>query len=171
MNVPFAQRGLRVAEGEMAKLALGLKRVIGRVLMKLHERARAFVAEEKDAAQLLVDEGLVLHHAFPLPAELVPPEESHAAIKKSTSFHYTLTPEGVEFVRRHDVDQLAGGRFRLPSEARWLDTASAKTLARIIKIIVGAGIAFYLGMWFIGCKNEAAKPSAPAIRRGGDAAR
>jgi len=155
----------------MAKLALGLKRVIGRVLMKLHERARAFVAEEKDAAQLLVDEGLVLHHAFPLPAELVPPEESHAAIKKSTSFHYTLTPEGVAFVRRHDVNQLANGRFRLPSEAKWLDPASAKILARVIQVIVGVGVAFYLALWFIAWKNEPAKPTAPAIRRGRDAAR
>jgi hypothetical protein len=157
----------------MAKIALGLKRVIGRVLLKLHERARAFVAEEKDAAELLVVEGLVQFHAMPLPAELVPPEDSHAAIKKSTSFHYTLTPEGVEFVRRHDVDQLAGGRFRLPSEAGWLESAFGRTVSRVTKLIVAAGVVFYLGMWsmgYMGCKNEPAKPS-PANRKGGDAAR
>jgi len=137
----------------MAKIAHGLKRVIGRVLLKLHERARAFVAEEKDAAELLVTEGLVKFHAFALPAELVPPEESHATIKKSTSFHYTLTAEGVAFVRRHDVDQLAGGKFRLPSEAGWLETALGKTLSRITKLIVAAGVVFFLGMWFLGCRK------------------
>jgi hypothetical protein len=158
----------------MAKMAHGLKLVIGRVLLKLHERPRAFVAEEKDAAQLLVEEGLVLHQPFPLPAELVPPEDSHAAIKKSTQFHYTLTPEGIAFVRRHDVDQLAGGRFRLPSELGWLETALGKTLSRTGKLIIAAGVVFFLGMWsmgYMGCKNEPAKPSPPAIRRGGDAGR
>jgi hypothetical protein len=158
----------------MAKIALGLKRVIGRVLLKLHERARAFVAEEKDAAELLVGEGLVQFNAFPLPAELVPPEDSHASIKKSTSFHYTLTAEGVAFVRRHEVDQLAGGKFRLPSEAGWLETVIGKTLSRTIKFIVAAGVVFYLGMWlmgYLGCKSEPAKSSPPAIRRGGDADR
>lgn len=155
----------------MAKIAQGLRRVIGCVLLKLHERPRAFVAEEKDAAELLVGEGLVLFNAFPLPAELVQPEDSHAAIKKSTSFHYTLTPEGVAFVRRHDVDQLAGGRFRLPSEAGWLESALGRTFSRILKLIVAAGVVFYLGMWFMGCRNEPAKPAPPATRRGTDAPR
>src|SRR5262245_48377982 len=155
----------------MAKIAIGVRRVMGRVLLKLHERPRAFVAEEKDAAEHLVGEGLVQFHAFPLPAELVPPEDSHAAIKKSTSFHYTLTPEGVAFARRHDVDQLAGGKFQLPSEAGWLETVLGKTLSRITKLIVAAGVLFFLGMWFMGCRNEPAKATPPAIRKGGDAPR
>jgi hypothetical protein len=150
----------------MAKMALGLKRVIGRVLLKLHERPRTFVAEEKDAAELLVTEGLVQFNAFALPAELVPPEDSHATIKKSATFHYTLTPEGVTFVRRHEVDELADGKFWLPSEVGWLGTATGKWVSRIVKLIVGAGIAFYLGMWFLGCKNDAIKPTAPTNRRG-----
>lgn len=155
----------------MAKIAIGLRRVIGRVLLKLHERPRAFVAEEKDAAEHLVGEGLVQFHAIPLPAELVPPDDSHASIKKSTSFHYTLTAEGVAFARRHDVDQLAGGKFRLPSEVGWLESALGKTLSRTTKLIIAAGVVFFLGMWFMGCRNDPTKPSAPAIRRGGDATR
>src|SRR5262245_46343229 len=155
----------------MAKIAIGLRRVIGRVLLKLHERPRAFVAEEKDAAEHIVGEGLVQFHAIPLPAELVPPDDSHASIKKSTSFHYTLTAEGVAFVRQHDVDQLVRGKFRLPSEVGWLETALGKTLSRTTKLIIAAGVVFFLGMWFMGCKNDPAKSSPPTIRRGGDATR
>src|SRR5262245_6078077 len=113
----------------MAKIAQKFKRVVGRVLMKLSGGARAFVAEEKDAADLLVEDGYVHLHDVPLPPELVPPEESHVHIKMGATCHYTLTPEGVEFVRRHDTDQLADGRFRLPSEAKWLDTTLGKRLA------------------------------------------
>jgi len=155
----------------MAKFPHGIKRVIGCALLKLDERPRAFVAEEKDAAEFLVGEGLAQFQAFPLPAELVPPEDSHAAIKKSATFHYTLTPEGVAFARRHDVNQLAGGRFRLPSEAGWLESVFGKTLSRVFKLIVFAGVAFYIGLWITGLWKEPAKPSPPAIRRGGDATR
>jgi hypothetical protein len=152
----------------MPRFSRGFRRVVGRVLLKLDERGRTFVAEEKDAAEFLVAERLVEFHDCPLPAEQAPTEESHQAIKMASPFHHTLTPEGVAFIRQHEVDELADGVFRLPSEEKWLDTTLGKWLARIIKLIVAVGVAFYIGVGlaFIGCKKEEPKPKPGTIRIG-----
>jgi len=152
----------------MPRFSRGFRRVVGRVLLKLDERGRTFVAEEKDAAEVLKAEGLVEFHDGPLPTELVPDEESHHAIKMGAPSHQTLTPEGVAFVREHDANQLADGGFQLPSEANWLQRATGKWFARIIKLIVAAGVAFFIGagLWFLGCNKEEPKPKPGTIRVG-----
>jgi hypothetical protein len=152
----------------MPRFSRGFRRVVGRVLLKLDERGRTFVAEEKDAAEFLVAERLVEFHDYPLPAEQAPTEESHQAIKMASPTHHALTPKGVAFVRQHEANELVGGEFRLPSEEKWLDTALGKWLARIIKLIVAVGVAFYIGVGlaFLGCKKEEAKPKPGSIRVG-----